>query len=76
MEEEVEARGMEKLKSLLEVRGAWVAQLVKSPTLGFVSGHDLTVCEFEPLIGLHADSMKPAGNSLSPSLSLSAPPSL
>ena len=24
-------------------RGAWVAQSVKHPTLGFASGHDLTV---------------------------------
>ena len=27
--------------------GAWVAQLVKHPTLGFGSGHSLTVHEFE-----------------------------
>ena len=32
-------------------RGAWVAQSVKHPTLGFRSGHDLTVCEFKPDIG-------------------------
>ena len=34
-------------KSLrLEInRGAWVAQSVKLPTLGFSSGHDLMVCE-------------------------------
>ena len=31
--------------------GAWVAQLVKQPTLDFGSGHDLTVREIEPLIG-------------------------
>ena len=29
-------------------RGAWVAPLVKRPTLGFGSGHDLTVHEMEP----------------------------
>ena len=29
-------------------RGAWVPQAVKRPTLGFSSGHDLTVPEFEP----------------------------
>ena len=31
--------------------GAWVAQLVKSLTLGFGSGHDLMVCESESHIG-------------------------
>ena len=34
----------------------------------FGSGHDLTVCEFEPHIKLCADSMEPALDSLSPSL--------
>ena len=28
--------------------GAWVPQLVKRQTLDFGSGHDLTVCKFEP----------------------------
>ena len=28
-----------------------MAQSVKRPTLDFGSGHDLTVCEFEPRIG-------------------------
>ena len=51
--------------------GACVAQSVKHPTLGFCSGHDLMVCEFEPF---HTDSVEPAWDSLSPSLS--APPSL
>ena len=46
-----------------------MAQLVKRPTVDFGSGHDLTVCEFKPHIGLCADSMKPAWDSLSPSLS-------
>ena len=32
-------------------RGAWVAQLVKYPTVDFVSGHDLTVRGFEARIG-------------------------
>ena len=32
--------------------GAWVAQLVKCLTLNLGTGHDLTVCEFEPYIGL------------------------
>ena len=40
--------------------GVWVAQLVKRPTLNFGSGPDLTVREFEPHIGLHADSAEPA----------------
>ena len=34
------------------VWGAWMAHLVKCPTLGFGSGHDLTVPEIEP----HVDS--------------------
>ena len=37
-----------------------MAQSVKSPILGFNSGHDLTVHEFQPDIGLHADSVEPA----------------
>ena len=57
-------------------RGAWVAQSVKHPTLGFSLGHELTVCEFKPYLGLCADSAEPAWDSLSFSLSLSLPPSL
>ena len=55
-----------------------VAQWVKRPTLGFGSGRDLTVCGFEPCMGLFADSVEPAWDSLSQSLSLSlsVPPSL
>ena len=49
-----------------------MAQSVKSPTLGFYSGHDLTVCDFEPRDGLCADSTEPAWDCLS--LPLSAPP--
>ena len=56
--------------------GAWVAQLGKHLTLGFGSGHDLTVCETEPHVRLHADSVEPAWDSLSPSLFLSLPHSL
>ena len=52
-------------------RGAWVAQSVKHPTLGFGSIRDLTVCEFEPCIGLCADSMESAWDPLSLPLSLS-----
>ena len=55
-------------------QGARVAQSVKRLTLGFGSGHDLTVHEFELHIRLHADSTEPAWDSLSPSLS--APPLL
>ena len=51
-------------------RGAWMAQLVKCLTLGFGSGHDLTVREFEPCIGFCVVSAKPAWDSLSPCLSL------
>ena len=32
--------------------GCWVAQLVKHPTLDFSSGHDLTVHEFKPHVGI------------------------
>ena len=46
-------------------RGAWVAHLVKRPTLGFGSGRDLTVREFEPRIRLCADSTGSAWDSLS-----------
>ena len=38
------------------------------------SGHDLTVCELEPLVRLCADSLEPALDSASPSVS--APPLL
>ena len=34
-------------------RGIWVAQLANATDFG--SGHDLTVCEFEPRVGLCAD---------------------
>ena len=53
---------------------AWVAQSVKHPTLDFDSGHEFTVREFKPCLGLHADGAEPAGwDSLSP---LSAPSAL
>ena len=35
--------------------GTWVAQSAEHPTLDFGSGHDLTVCEFEPHIRLCAE---------------------
>ena len=50
-----------------------MAQSVKRLTHDFGSGHDLTVLEFEPHIGLCADSIEPALDSLSPSLSLPLP---
>ena len=46
-----------------------MAQSVKCLTLGFGSGHDLMVYEFEPRIGLCEDSAEPAWDSLSLSLS-------
>ena len=33
---------------------------VKGPPLDFSSGHDLMVPEFQPRVGLHADSAEPA----------------
>ena len=57
-------------------RGAWLAQLVKHLSFGFSMGHDVTVCEFELCIGLCADRMEPAWDSLSLPLSLSVPPLL
>ena len=55
--------------------GAWVAQSVKHLTLDVDSGHDLEVRGFEPQVGLCADSVEPAQDSLSPSLSLCLSPS-
>ena len=51
-----------------------MVQLVKHQTLDFNSGHDLKVHGFKPCIGPHNDSVEPAWDSLSPSLS--APPLL
>ena len=47
-----------------------MAQLVKRLTLDFGSGHNLMVCGIEPHTALCTDRVKPAWNSLSPSLSL------
>ena len=41
-------------------RGAWVAQLGQRLTLGFSSGHDLVVYEFEPHVRLCAAIAEPA----------------
>ena len=48
-----------------------MAQLLKHPTLDFCSSHDLMVSGIKPCVGLCADSMEPAWDSLSPSLSAS-----
>ena len=58
----------------INLRGTWVAESIKHLTLHFGTGHDLMVCGFEPCIGLCADSVEPAWDSLSPTLS--APPLL
>ena len=50
----------------MKYRSTWVIQSVKCPTLDFGSGHALTVCEIEPRVRLHADSVEPAWDSLSP----------
>ena len=47
-----------------------MAQSVKRPTLGFGSGHDLTVRGFEPRVGLRAGGAEPAWDSLALPLSL------
>ena len=46
--------------------GTWVTQLVKHPTLGFSSGHDLKVMRSSPSLALLG--MEPACDSLSASL--------
>ena len=53
----------------IEMRGAWVAQSVRHPIFDLGSGHDLTVREFKPCVGLCTDSVEPAWDSLSPFLS-------
>ena len=58
----------------VRIRGAWVAQLVGRLILDVSSGHDLTIRGTEPRVGLCADSVEPAWESLP--LSLSAPPPL
>ena len=49
-----------------------VTQSVECLSLDFGSGHDLTVHEFDPHIGLCAGSVEPTWDYVSPSLS--APP--
>ena len=60
-------RFLKKLKIQLPW-GAWVAQLVKHPSLDLCPGHDLTVHEFKPRIRLCTNGAEPAWNSVSPSL--------
>ena len=40
----------------VRARGAWAAQSAERPTLDVSSGHELTVWEIEPRVGLCADS--------------------
>ena len=47
-----------------------MAQSVKHQTLDFSSGHDLTIHGFELQVGLYANSVDPAWDSLSLSLTL------
>ena len=58
---------------ILTYVSAWVAQSVECLTLGFGSGHDLTVHGFEPPHQALCGSTEPAWNSLSPSLSIPPP---
>ena len=60
--------------NFLKAGGARVAQSVKRPALGFGSAHGLTVRGIEPRVGLRADGVEPAWDSLSPSLSLHPSP--
>ena len=54
-----------KTKTKKNLRGPWLAQSVKCPTLDFGSGHDLRVHGIEPCIKLCADNTEPAWESLS-----------
>ena len=51
-------------------RGAEMVQSVKRLTLDFDPGRDLTVCGIELCVGLYTDSVEPAWDFLSLSLSL------
>ena len=72
---EVRVRTLLSFKKLMLGASGW-PQSVKHLTLGFRSGHDLTVCEFKPSVGLHTDNSKPAWDSLPLTLSLLLPHSL
>ena len=56
----LEVLSLSPIKRLMVKEGTWVALSVKCPALDFSSGHDLTVCGFEPRIGLCADCVEPA----------------
>ena len=58
------------VKNQLSIAAPGWAHAVKRLILGFGSGHDLTVHEFEPYIRLCADSVEPSWN---PLFSLSLP---
>ena len=68
MEIDLENNSHDPLKNVPQRGGAWVAQSVKRLTLDLSSGHDLTVCGFEPHIGFCADGTEPAWNSFCLSL--------
>ena len=53
-----------------------MAQSVERLTLDFSSGHNFMVRGIEPCVRLYADSVEPPWDTLSLSLSLSAPPLL
>ena len=56
----------------MPIRGHWVAQLVKRPTLNFCSGHDLRVIRLSPALGSTL-GVEPSQDSLSPSVPLHPP---
>ena len=53
------------------MRGAWVVQSIKCPTLDFGSDHDLMICDIDSHVGLCTECGAHLGFSLSLSLSLS-----
>ena len=62
--EETEEEKESVLKRLASGASGWITS-GKHLTLDFGSGHDLTVCEFKPRIGLHTVSAESAWDSLS-----------
>ena len=58
-------------ESLITGAPGWLSQLSILLTFDFGSGHDFTVREIKPCIGLCTESEKPTWDSLSLSLSLS-----
>ena len=41
-----------KKKTKNKKEGIWIAQWVEHPALDFSSGHDLTICDIKPHVGL------------------------